>query len=250
MRYRLPFAAAVLAISLLAPAASAMRHASDTAVCPPGTSDPNYCVGPPAIDGHPMTGQANGTATARVSTSAPGDLLVAFVRSDSPYTIGNASTVYGGRLKWSRVAGVNGALGDAEVWVARATSRLKCVKITASAVNFPERFDEVLTVIAFTNATGIGASGTFFSKSGAPTGSLRTTQPNSWVFAAGDDWLASKARTAGPGQTIQQQSSDAVGDTYWVQSTSAPTPVAGTKVTINDIAPTTDPYNLVLVEIL
>jgi hypothetical protein len=167
MRYRLPFAAAILAISLLAPAASAIRHASDTAVCPPRTSDSNYCAGPPAIDGHPVTGQANGTATAHVSTSAPGDLLVAFVRSDSPYTIGNASTVFGGGLKWSRVAGVNGALGDAEVWFARATSRLKRAAIAARAVNFPDRFDEVLTVIPFTNATGIGASGTFFSKSGA-----------------------------------------------------------------------------------
>ncbi|MGO9900292.1 MAG: hypothetical protein ACLP0J_11490 [Solirubrobacteraceae bacterium] len=54
----------------------------------------------------------------------------------------------------------------------------------------------------------------------------------------------------GPGQTVQHTYTDRVGDTYWVQSTTAPTPVSGTSVTINDTAPTADPYNLVLVEVL
>jgi hypothetical protein len=49
---------------------------------------------------------------------------------------------------------------------------------------------------------------------------------------------------------LVHEATDAVGDTYWVQATSSPTPLSGTKVTINDIAPTSDPYNLVLVEIL
>jgi hypothetical protein len=85
---------------------------------------------------------------------------------------------------------------------------------------------------------------------GAPTGSLTTSQASSWVFAIGDDWLKSIPRTLGPGQTLIHQATDSVGDTYWVQATNAITPTACTSVTINDTAPTTDPYNLVLVEIL
>jgi hypothetical protein len=41
-----------------------------------------------------------------------------------------------------------------------------------------------------------------------------------------------------------------VGDTYWVQRTTAATPVAGTAVTINDTAPTGDRWNLTIVEVL
>ena len=40
-----------------------------------------------------------------------------------------------------------------------------------------------------------------------------------------------------------------VGDTYWVQSRTAPTPAAGTRVTVNDTAPTKDMWNPALVEV-
>jgi hypothetical protein len=70
------------------------------------------------------------------------------------------------------------------------------------------------------------------------------------VWAVGFDWLSSKNRTVGSGQTLFSQKTDTAGDTYWVQSTTSPTPAAGTSVTINDTAPTTDPYDLILVEIL
>lgn len=216
--------------------------------CTPGSSDPNYCE-PPRIDGKAVTGQSNTTATANLSTKVAGDLLVAFVRSNSPSTAGNSSSVSGGGLTWRRVAQQNQALGDAEVWAATAGSKLSSVPITATATKY-SGYDEVLTVIAFTGATGIGARGTFFSDSGLPTGTLKTTQPDTWVFAAGDDWLRSFRHTPGPGQTIRQQSTDRVGDTYWVQSTSAPTAAAGTSVTINDTSPPLDPYDLVLVEVL
>jgi hypothetical protein len=39
------------------------------------------------------------------------------------------------------------------------------------------------------------------------------------------------------------------GDTYWVQRTTSPVPLSGTTVTINDTAPTTDRYNLSIVEV-
>jgi hypothetical protein len=41
-----------------------------------------------------------------------------------------------------------------------------------------------------------------------------------------------------------------VGDTYWSQYTSIPTGAAGSVVTVNDTAPTSDRWNLVAVELL
>ncbi|HEU5356672.1 MAG TPA: RHS repeat-associated core domain-containing protein [Actinocrinis sp.] len=187
-------------------------------------------------------------ATATVSTTHAGDLLLAFVGSDSPTSGGQSSTVSGGALTWTLVAADNRQLGDAEVWTAKATGTLTNAKITAKQT--VASWDEALTVVAFTGATGVGGSQTADAPTGAPTGTLTTSQPNSWVWAAGDDWLKSIKRTPGPDQTIVHTATDKVGDTYWVQSTSAATPAAGTAVTINDTAPTADPYNLVLVEVL
>ncbi|HEV2342780.1 MAG TPA: Ig-like domain-containing protein [Actinocrinis sp.] len=168
--------------------------------------------------------------------------------SDSPTSGGQSSVVSGGGLSWKRVGADNRQLGDAEVWAARATGALSSAKITAK-----QRiacWDEALTVVALTGATGIGASKTADAPSGAPAGTLVTTQPESWVWAAGDDWLKSVKRTPGPGQSVVHSATDKVGDTYWVQSTTAATPAAGAAVTIDDTAPSTDPYNLVLVEVL
>src|SRR2546426_131149 len=58
------------------------------------------------------------------------------------------------------------------------------------------------------------------------------------------------ARTLGPGQSLVHQALAPVGDTYWVQRQSSPTPLSGTSVTINDTAPTGDRYNLSIVEVL
>lgn len=69
------------------------------------------------------------------------------------------------------------------------------------------------------------------------------------VYAVGNDWTASIPRALGPNQTLIAQSTDARGDTYWVQSLNAPTPIAGTTVTIDDTAPTTDEWNLAPIEI-
>lgn len=94
-------------------------------------------------------------------------------------------------------------------------------------------------------AAVLGAS----ARTGAPTATLTTTVPDSQVFAVGNDWTASIPRTVGPNQSLISQSTDAAGDTYWVQDQNAPTPTAGTAVTINDTAPTSDRWNLALIEI-
>ena len=132
------------------------------------------------------------------------------------------------------------------MWVANAGTA-KTVSVTAKAA--VKGYTMYITAVSYKNATGIGANGIFKSSSGAPTGNVTTTQGNSWVWAVGHDWTAAKTHTPGAGQTIKSQNLG-TSDTYWVQSTTAPTPIAGTKVTINDTAPTTDAYDLVVVEIL
>ena len=66
----------------------------------------------------------------------------------------------------------------------------------------------------------------------------------------GNDWDNAAARTVGPNQTLVHQYLATVGDTFWVQRTTNAVPAAGTSVTINDSAPTTDRYNLTICEIL
>ena len=107
---------------------------------------------------------------------------------------------------------------------------------------------EKQTVAAAGKAPKVGSSGTFKSASGAPTGTITTTQGNSWIWGVGFDGAKAIKRTVGPGQKLFTQNLGTK-NASWVQSTLAPTPAAGTDVTINDVAPTADPYNLVLVEI-
>ena len=85
---------------------------------------------------------------------------------------------------------------------------------------------------------------------GAPTATLVTTRNNSWVFGVGNDWDNAISRTVPAGQTMVHQYLATVGDTYWVQRQTNPTPVSGTSVTINDTAPTSDRYNLSICEVL
>lgn len=208
-------------------------------------------VNPPVVTAPSIDAQASAKtlnkATVKLTTPTAGDLLVAFVAANSSAAAPNTVTVSGGGLAWTRVGQENANLGDAEVWEARATGTLSAASISAAGAQ--SGYNVALDVIAFANAGGIGASGESTSAKGAPTGTITTTAPDSWVFAVGNDWLKSSARTAGTGQTIQYQSTDGVGDTYWVQSTTTPTATPG-PVTINDTAPAKDPYNLVLVEVL
>ena len=106
-------------------------------------------------------------------------------------------------------------------------------------------------MVAYQNATGIGAVGKSAAASGAPTGTVTTTQDHSWTWGVGFDWSATANHAVGAGQTMFQQTKDTTArNTDWVQSTTAATPVPGTAVTINDTAPVADMYDLVFVEIL
>jgi hypothetical protein len=49
---------------------------------------------------------------------------------------------------------------------------------------------------------------------------------------------------------VHQWVDTTTGDTYWTQSTTTPTAVSGTLVTISDTAPTADRWNFTSVEVL
>jgi hypothetical protein len=102
-----------------------------------------------------------------------------------------------------------------------------------------------------TNGAGsIGAVGNGNANSGAPTSTLVTQGNGSFVVGVGNDWDNAIARTPGTGQNLVGQYLAPVGDTYWVRMETSPTALSGTAVTINDIAPTGDRYNLSIVEIM
>ena len=204
-------------------------------------------VAPPAADSL-ASGLGKTSASVGVSTTAKGDLLVAYVAGKGPIGKAQSATVSAAGLKWTLVARADTGRGDAEVWYARAAGKLSKVKVTAKDkyAGWPTE----ITVMSYRGAVGIGGHAVAHSAKGAPMGSLRTSKPDSWVFAVGDDWAKAAARTPGAGQRLVGHATDASGDTYWVQTTNKVTPKSGTKVTITDTKPATDPYNLVLVEIL
>ncbi|QCB96810.1 hypothetical protein E5206_07590 [Arthrobacter sp. PAMC25564] len=100
-----------------------------------------------------------------------------------------------------------------------------------------------------TGATA-GATAGASAASGAPGASLTTTRAGSWVWGVGTDWDASRARAVGLAQTLVDQYLPPAGDTYWLQRQTGPTATSGTVVTINDTAPTTDRWDLALIEVL
>ena len=196
------------------------------------------------------------SSTAQFSTTGTNELLLAFISTDSSPSGGNTVTsVSGAGLTWQLVTRANNMPGDAEIWRAFAPAALTNVAVTA---NLAQSAAASITVVAFTGADpsgsngsgAIGANATFSVASGAPSGSVVTTRDNSWVFAVGTDWDNAIARTLGPDQTMVHQYLATVNDTYWVQRQSNASSAMGTTVTVNDVAPTTDKYNLALVEVL
>ena len=197
-----------------------------------------------------------GVTTSSFSTALPNELLLAFISADSVTAGGQTVTgVNGAGLTWALVRRANGQAGDAEIWRAFATTALSNVTVTAT---LGQATAASMTVVAFsgtdwsgTNGSGaIGATAGVSAASGAPSASLVTTRNNSWVFGVGTDWDRAQSRTLGANQTMLHQFLPSVGSTYWVQRQTNPTPLSGTTVTINDTAPTTDKFNLSIVEIL
>ena len=210
----------------------------------------------PSVDAQAFTD----TSTASTSVSAAGlttassnELVLAFIAAD--YLSGANTTVTGvsgGGLTWSLVQRTNAQSGTAEIWGAFATTSLSNVTVTAT---LSHSVVSSLYVASFANVdpTGItgaiGAKASASSAKGAPTGSVVSTRANSLLFGVGDDYDNAIARTPGSGQTVVHQFLTPTGDTYWVQQLKAPSGASGATMTLNDTAPTTDRYNLSLVEI-
>ncbi len=211
-----------------------------------------------AVDALISKDQPNATSinSGTFSTTVGNELLLAFVASDSSLS-GNMSvaSMTGAGLTWSLVLRTNVQFGTAEIWRAFATAPLTNVSLTA---NLSQSVASSMLVMSFagvdpsgSNGAGaIGAVGSANAASGAPTGSLNTTRNNSLVLGVGVDWDKAIARVVGANQTMLHQNLSSSGDTYWMQMQTQPIPASGTKVTINDTSPTTDRYNLSLVEVL
>ena len=163
--------------------------------------------------------------------------------------------VAGAGLSWRLVRRTNAQSGTAEIWRAFASSVLSNVTVTAS---LSQSVGASITVVSFTGAdnTGLNRAGAIGNSAGtnasvgAPSASLVTSRNGSWVFGVGNDWDRAVNRTAGNSQSVLHQYLATVGDTYWVQEQNSSTALSGTQVFINDTAPTTDRYNLSIVEVL
>ncbi len=186
------------------------------------------------------------------STSAPGELLLAFISSDGP-SVGGSQTfskVTGGGLTWRLRCRANAQAGTAEVWAANAPGILSNATVTATrgAGSYPGS----IAVVTFTGADQAvdGSIAAASASIGAPSVSLTTTRAGSWVWGVGNDWDRATARTVGASQTKVDEFLASAGDTLWVQRQTAATPSSGTQVTLNDTAPTNDRWNMAAIEIL
>lgn len=197
-------------------------------------------------------------ATPAFSTALGNELLLAFISADYPGSGSNttATGVTGAGLTWTLVRRTNQEFGTAEVWRAMAPAPLNNVAVTAAfSLTAPE---SSITVVVFsgvdisgTNGSGaIGATASGAAPSGAPSASIVTTRTNSWVYGVGVDWDNAISRAPDANQTVVHQFLTTDSDTFWVQRQNSPIPTPGTTVSIDDIAPTTDQYNLTVVEIL
>jgi hypothetical protein len=193
---------------------------------------------------------ASTIAAKGLTTTGSNELLLAFISSDGPTAGGSASisSVAGGGLTWTLRQRSNAQAGTAEIWQAVAPAPLTNVTVTATHAS--GSWQASMSVVGLLNAdTSSGATVAASGATGAPTATLSTTRAGSWVWGVGTDWTAARTHTAGAGQTMVDQYLPPAGDTYWLQRLTAQTPVSGTNVTVNDTAPTTDQWDLALIEV-
>lgn len=206
---------------------------------------------PPNLIGIDVTTSQDGNGvlqTTNFSTTTNSDLLVAFVAYDGPSNGPQTATVSGGGLNWILAKRSNTEHGTAEIWVANATDFLTSISVMAQPG--VAGYYGSLTVIAFTNAAGPGVVGQSSSPGSAPDIYLPGVLTGNWVFAVGNDWSRAVARSPVSGQVLVHQNLEtATGDTFWVQSTVAPSAADGL-VDIHDTSPTNDMWNYCAVEVV
>ncbi len=193
--------------------------------------------------------------TAPFGTTTAGEVLIALAASDGPTSgVNNQNlTISGAGLTWTRVRRVAVQRGVAEIWTATAPTALSNVTVTSTqsvptVLGLPA--NQSLTVLAYTGASGVGASNVASGATGAPRVSLVTQGTGSAVVGVGIDFDRAVARTVPAGQTKIHEFLAPSGDTMWMQGLATLTGAAGSTVTLNDTAPTTDQWNFASVEIL
>jgi peptidase C25-like protein len=194
-------------------------------------------------------------STAAFGTTALNELLLAFVSAGGP--VGQTVTgVSGFGLNWVLVKRANGQAGTAEVWRAFSPLMLTSGTVTATLASAATSSITVITVTGAdpTGADGAGAIGATAAASnatGAPTASVTTTRNNSDVVGVGTDTQSAATRTVPAPQVSAHEYLAPNGATYWMQGYMPGSfPTAGTVATINDTAPTTDRYNLAVIEVV
>ncbi|MCU1270103.1 MAG: repeat/fibronectin type domain protein [Acidobacteriaceae bacterium] len=199
--------------------------------------------------------QGSSVSSSSFSTKFGNELLLAFISTDASSSGITVTGVSGAGLTWALVRRTNGQMGTAEIWRAYTSSALSAVAVQATLSQNVAASMTIVTVIGVdtsgTNGSGaIGNTNGNSASSGAPSVSLITTRDGSWVFGVGTDWDKATARTLGTNQSVVHQYLATVGDTYWIQKQNTPTALSGTQVFISDTAPTTDRFNLSIVEVL
>jgi hypothetical protein len=182
-------------------------------------------------------------------------VLVALVASDGPIAPAPNNqnlTISGAGLSWTRVQRAATARGVSEIWTATAPTLLSNVTVTSTQSitvvnNGP--VNQSMTVVAFTNASGVGASAAASGTTGAPSVSVVPQALGSAIYGVGNDFDGAVARTVPADQTMVHESFPPSFDTYWVQMLNATTTSLTLPVTLNDTAPTNHQWNFAIVEI-
>jgi hypothetical protein len=189
------------------------------------------------------------TVTAGPFSTAPGDLVIAFVGNAGTVFANQTIVVSGGGLTWTRVILANGTPGRAEVWRALSPGALSNISVT-STPSAPG-FSHSLSVLTFAGAEGVGASASASSDITVPSVSITTTRVGSLIYGVGNDWDSATARTLGPNQSmVHEFLSPTTFDSYWLQRYNTPAASVGTVVVLNDTAPLVDRWNFAAVEII
>jgi hypothetical protein len=206
---------------------------------------------PPAVlrlDARALRDGSDTLTTPPFSTTDKSALLVAFVAYDGPRDTRQTARVSGAGLGWRLVMRANTQLGTSEIWAARPGYVLRDVNVSARPA--VAGFHGSLVVLAFSNAAGTGITGRAGAPRGAPDIYLPGVSAGNWVFAVGNDWDRAVPRVPVAGQVLVHQRVDtAVGDTFWVQATAAPS-TANALVEIRDVSPTSDQWNYAAVEVV
>jgi hypothetical protein len=211
-------------------------------------------AGSPTVNASASSDGTGARTISAFSTSAP-TVLVALVGSDGPTTGANNQniTVSGAGLTWTRVARAATSRGVSEIWTATAATALTNVSVTSTqsvTTVLGGPVNQSIHLVAFANASGVGASNIASNTSTNATVNLVAQAAGSLVFGVGNDFDRAVARTAGAGQTKLHEFLAPTGDTFWMQRVTAATTAAGQTVTLNATAAgAADQWNIAAVEI-